>query len=111
MPTPVPTPNAIISDCSGKARDTAVRAFSLMRDTKILSIILYNACTSIEIIIGSDILIKSRLTGMAPILFSCVFSIVSISFLLHNRFFKTAVTSSLTRNHRVYHHIKWNFRR
>lgn len=77
MPTPVPTPNAIISDCSGKARDTAVRAFSLMRDTKILSIILYNACTSIEIIIGSDIEISRRFTGIVPILFSLVCSIYS----------------------------------
>ena len=32
-PTPVPTPTAIITFCSEKARDTAVRALSLTWDT------------------------------------------------------------------------------
>ena len=31
---------------------------------------LYSACTSMEIIIGMDMLISSRLTGITPILFS-----------------------------------------
>ena len=35
-----------------------------------LSTTLYSACTSIEIIIGRAMLIKSFLTGIVPILFS-----------------------------------------
>ena len=37
IPTPVPEPTAIIKFCSGKANDTAVKAFSLICDTNILS--------------------------------------------------------------------------
>ena len=72
IPTPVPEPRAIIRFCSGKARVTAVRASSLRRATKMLSTTLYRACTSMEIIIGSDMEMISCLTGMVPILFSFV---------------------------------------
>ena len=70
MPTPVPVPTAISSVWSGKASETAVSAFSDNLATKILSTMLYKACTSIEIIIGRDILNNSFPMGMVPILFS-----------------------------------------
>ena len=41
--------------CHGKAIDTAVSASSQMRETKMLSTMLYSACTSMEIIIGTAI--------------------------------------------------------
>ena len=56
--------------CSGKASETAVSAFSEILATKILSTILYMACTNMEIIMGRDMLISSFFTGMTPILFS-----------------------------------------
>gem|GEM_PF-4788705 len=40
MPTPMPVLKAIISDCSGNARLTAVSACSLIIETKIESTIL-----------------------------------------------------------------------
>ena len=43
MPTPVPTATAIISICTGKASETAAKAFSLYCPTKMLSTTLYNA--------------------------------------------------------------------
>ena len=70
MPTPVPEETAIIRFCIGNASETAVNASSQIRDTKILSTILYIACTSMETIIGSAIVTSSLLTGMTPILFS-----------------------------------------
>lgn len=72
IPTPVPAPTAIRSVCSGKAMETAVRAFSESMATKTLSTILYNACTSMEIIIGRDMFSTSLPTGMVPILFSAM---------------------------------------
>ncbi len=72
MPTPVPEAIAIISVWMGNARDTAVSASSLSLATNILSTILYRACTSMEIIMGKDIVISKRGTGMIPILFSCM---------------------------------------
>ena len=54
----------------GNARDTALKEYSLILDTKILSTMLYSACTSMDIIIGSDMDISSLLTGIIPILFS-----------------------------------------
>ena len=39
-PTLVPTANEAMSICIGNARETAVRAFSLKRDTKMLSTML-----------------------------------------------------------------------
>ena len=41
--------------------------------TKTLSTRLYSACTSIDITMGSDIDITNCLTGITPILFSCIF--------------------------------------
>ena len=82
-PTPVPMPTANIRFCSEKARETAVRAFSLTRATKIESTTLYSACTSMEIIIGMLSLISSGLTSMVPMIFSdserlsCLFSTIS----------------------------------
>ena len=86
MPTPVPPATAIIRVWRGKARETADRAFSLIWATKMLSTMLYRAWTSIEIIMGTDILKSSLPTGMTPILFSVggvlsgLFSIVLLSF-------------------------------
>lgn len=40
MPTAVPTDTAIIRLWMGNASDTALRAYSLIRDTKMLSTIL-----------------------------------------------------------------------
>ena len=70
MPTAVPAHTAIIRFCRGKARETAVRAFSLSRETKMLSTMLYRACTSMEIIMGMAMPASSRPTGCTPILFS-----------------------------------------
>ncbi len=56
---PVPIPTAISKFCIGNASETAVKALSLMRETKKLSTILYIACTSMEKIVGNDIL-KTR---------------------------------------------------
>ena len=94
IPTLVPAPKEIIRLKIGKARETAVKASfpacvllelnidaiavsafietpaSGILDTKILSTILYTACTSILNIIGSDIVMRSLLTGITPILFS-----------------------------------------
>ena len=72
MPTAVPAPTAIIRLWSGKASPTALKAFSLMRETNTLSTTLYNACTSMEIIIGRDMFSTSLPTGMVPILFSAM---------------------------------------
>ena len=55
MPTPKPTAIAMTMFCHGKAIDTAVSASSQMRETKMLSTMLYSACTSMEIIIGTAI--------------------------------------------------------
>ena len=54
----------------GKAIDTAVSASSQIRETKILSTMLYSACTSMEIIIGTAIDSSSLFSGIVPILFS-----------------------------------------
>ena len=70
MPTAVPAPTAIIRLWSGKARLTAFKAFSLMRETNTLSTTLYRACTSMEIIMGTAMPASRRPTGMTPILFS-----------------------------------------
>ena len=66
IPTPRPTDRAIISVCTGKARDTAVRASALYLATKMLSTTLYRACTSMEIIIGTEILGTSCFMGISP---------------------------------------------
>ena len=72
IPTAVPTATAIIRLWIGNARDTARSAYSLILETKMLSTILYSACTSMEIIIGRDIEISNLSMGMTPILFSLV---------------------------------------
>ncbi len=69
-PTPVPTPTAIITFCSEKASDTAVRALSLTWDTNTESTTLYSACTSMEIIMGTLSLTSSGLMSMVPMIFS-----------------------------------------
>ena len=69
-PTPVPTPTAIMTFCSEKASDTAVRALSLTWDTNTESTTLYSACTSMEIIIGMLSFSKSGLISMVPMIFS-----------------------------------------
>ena len=73
MPTPVPVATAIIRFCTGKARLTALRAFSLIRETKMLSTTLYSAWTSMESMMGTEMLKSSWLMGMTPILFSVGF--------------------------------------
>ena len=69
-PTAVPAPSAIIRFWAGNARDTAVSACSHTRDTNTLSTMLYRACTSMEMIMGRDMLIISLEMGMVPSLFS-----------------------------------------
>ena len=71
IPTPVPVEMAIIRFWMGKEIETAVRAFSLIRATKTLSTTLYRAVTSMDTIMGTDMVIMSRFTGITPILFSC----------------------------------------
>ena len=84
IPTAVPTATAIIRDWMGKARDTARSACSSIRDTKMLSTILYRACTSMEIIMGRDMVIRSLSMDITPILFSFLSSVAcAISFVLH----------------------------
>ena len=70
MPTAVPAPTAIIRLWRGNARPTALKAFSLRRETNTLSTMLYSACTSMEIIMGTAIPASSLPTGRTPILFS-----------------------------------------
>ena len=70
IPTPVPAAKEIRAFCIGKARVTAVRASSESLATNILSTTLYRAWTSMDIIMGSDIVMISFFTGMTPILFS-----------------------------------------
>ena len=70
MPTAVPAPTAIIRLWRGNARPTALKAFSLSRETNTLSTMLYSACTSMEIIIGTAMPASSLPTGRTPILFS-----------------------------------------
>ena len=83
IPTPVPDPTAIIRFCIGNATVTAVSAASDSLDTKMLSTILYSACTSMEAIIGMDMLMISFFTGMTPILFSFLVSLfITSSFAL-----------------------------
>ena len=80
-PTPVPLPTAIIKFCIGNARDNAVSASSPSFATNILSTMLYMACTSMDTIIGNDMLMIRRFTGITPILFSCCkFFVVSLIF-------------------------------
>ena len=79
MPTPVPTDTATISICTGNASDTAASALSPTCATNMLSTTLYRACTNMEIIIGKDTLINNFPTGITPILFSFLVSIVRFS--------------------------------
>ena len=72
IPTPVPEPTATIIVWSGNARVTAVSACSLICETNMLSTMLYRACTSMESIMGSDMVMISLFTGMTPILFSFI---------------------------------------
>ena len=72
--------------------DTAVRASSLILETKILSTTLYNALIVIDNIAGNAMLIKSFLMGMVPILLSCnsIFSSIQLPlFLLMNKYYIT----------------------
>ena len=78
-PTPAPVATAIISSCTGNASETAVSASSLMRATNALSTILYSACTSMDSMIGKDIVTISLPSGMVPILFSDDIPVPSMS--------------------------------
>ena len=80
-PTQVPADTAMIRFWTGKAMETAVRAAWLIMDTKMLSTMLYMACTSMEMTIGSDIVTSSLFMGMVPILFSCAINLVTPLFL------------------------------
>lgn len=55
IPTPNPTAIELIRFCTGYTRDNAVIASSLILATKILSMMLYNEFTNIEITIGRAI--------------------------------------------------------
>ena len=85
MPTPKPTAIAMMMFCSGNAMDTAVSASSQMRETKILSTMLYSACTSMEIIIGTAIDSRSLFSGIVPILFSRRVSCAIVSLPLYQQ--------------------------
>ena len=71
----MPVARPIIRFCAGKLKETAESASSLTMLTKMLSTTLYSACTSIEIISGTDMFNTSFPMGMTPILFSAAFSI------------------------------------
>ena len=75
----VPPVTAIMKFCMGNASVTAVSAASSIRETKIESTMLYRACTSMENIMGVDIVRISRRTGMTPILFSVLISLLIAS--------------------------------
>ena len=55
IPTPNPTAIELIRFCTGYTRDNAFIASSLIFATKILSMMLYNEFTNIEITIGNAI--------------------------------------------------------
>ena len=76
----MPVAKPIIRFCAGKARFTALKASRLIRLTNMLSTMLYSACTSIEMMMGSDIVTTSLPTGITPILFSAtLFSCMYLS--------------------------------
>ena len=60
---------AIIRFCMEKARETAVRASSSMRATNRLSMMLYSACTIMEMTIGMEVLMRRGWIGSVPIRF------------------------------------------
>ena len=79
-PIPVPTPIAIIKIWIGNANVKAwfaIAPCSPMFVTNMLSTTLYNACRTMEIIIGNPIFQKSFFIGMSAILFCLTFSITS----------------------------------
>ena len=70
-PTPVPTPTAMTSVCSGNTSDTADSASCEYWATKILSTMLYSALMIMEIIAGRAIEKISGPMRAVPILFCC----------------------------------------
>ena len=72
IPIPKPIAVALAKFCTGKTRDNAVMAFSLICATKKLSTILYREFTSIEMTIGMAMDIISGKTG---------FSFINVSFI------------------------------
>ena len=76
-PTAVPVARPIIRFWAGNARDTAVSACSHTRDTNTLSTMLYRACTSIDAMMGRDMLMMSLEMGMVPNLFSFSMGLLS----------------------------------
>ena len=70
-PTPVPTPIATTSICSGYTSETAANASCEYLATKILSTMLYSALMIMEIIAGSAIEKISGPIFAVPILFCC----------------------------------------
>ena len=77
FPTVRAAATEIIRFWMGKTKVTAVRALSETLETKMESTTLYNACTSMEAIIGRDILTIRRFMGRIPILFSLRSFIIS----------------------------------
>ena len=75
VPTAVPTEMPVTSIWNGKASASAASAFSPSAsiETNTLSTILYNASTSIDIIMGSDIFIISDGIGAVAIRVSLSF--------------------------------------
>ena len=65
MPTPKPIAIALIKFWTGYTSDSAVIACSLICATKKLSIMLYKEFTSMEITIGSAMLVSSGNTGFS----------------------------------------------
>ena len=62
---------AVMMFCTGKAMETAVKAFSLIMATKMESTTLYSAWIKNEIIMGTLITASSRPMGMVPSLLFC----------------------------------------
>ena len=73
MPTPKPMAIALIRFCTGYTSDRAVIASSLIWATNKLSTILYIALTSIEMTMGSAILVSRGKIG---------FSFINVSFIV-----------------------------
>ena len=72
-PTPVPTPIATTSVCSGNTSDTAASALCEYCATKILSTMLYNALMIMDSMAGSAMEKISGPMRAVPILFSSTF--------------------------------------
>ena len=102
MPTPTPTATDRMIFCNGKTRDTAVRAFSPMADTYMLSTMLYMDVVNMEIIGGIAMVSSNLITGFVPMGFAAGFfsSVLLISFLFKHK--KDHIPAVFLRNNKIY---------